>query len=180
MAELTVDRTYGTALFEAAGDLGIKEELLEEVAALLNILETETDLADFIKYPAIAGKDKKDVLSTVFEGKINDVLLNFMYVLVDKGRTTHLQDILKMYQKMYNEEAGFTNGTVYSVIPLGEERMKELEDEVGKLLRTNVKLSNELDPKLIGGVKILAEGKLIDLSIRKKFDDLENQMHLGR
>lgn len=180
MAELTVDRTYGAALFEAAADLGIKDEILEESTALLELLENETDLRDFIRYPAIPGSEKKEVLKTIFEGKINEVLINFMNVLVDKGRTMHLEGILKMYQKLFNEEAGFTNGTVYSVIPLGEERIKGLEEEVGKLLRTNVKLSNELDPKLIGGVKILAEGKLIDLSIRKKFDDLENQMHLGR
>ena len=45
-------------------------------------------------------------------------------------------------------------------------------------MKTKVKLVNELDPKLIGGVKILAEGKMIDLSIRKKFDDLESQMNL--
>ena len=29
MAELTVDRTYGTALFEAAADLYKKEQILE-------------------------------------------------------------------------------------------------------------------------------------------------------
>ena len=56
--------------------------------------------------------------------------------------------------------------------------MSELEEEVSKLLRKKVRLANELDPKLIGGIKILAEGKLLDLSIRKRFDDLESQIML--
>lgn len=179
MAELTIDRTYGTALFEAAADLGQKEEILEEIIGLLDILENEPDFKAFINYPSIAAKDKKEVIDKVFEGKISETLLNFLYVLVDKGRTVHLEGILKMYKKLINEEAGFTNGTVYSVVPLGEEKVTELEEEVSKLLRTKVRLTNELDPKLIGGIKILAEGKLIDLSIRKKFDDLESQMNLN-
>lgn len=178
MAELTVDRTYGTALFEAAADLGKKEQILEESNGLLELLESDPELGRFISHPSIANKDKKEVLSNIFEGRISEELLNFLYVIVDKGRTVHLEGILKMYKKLINEEAGFASGTVYSVVPLGEERISQLESEVGALLKTKVKLVNELDPKLIGGVKILAEGKMIDLSIRKKFDDLESQMNL--
>lgn len=178
MAELTIDRTYGRALFEAAADLGVKDEILEESIGLLEILEKEPELKEFINYPSISVREKKEVLCNIFEGKISEGFLNFLCVLVDKGRTVHLEGILKMYAKLINEEAGFTNGTVYSVVPLGEERIAELEEEIGKLLRVKVRLTNELDPKLIGGVKILAEGKLIDLSIRKKFDELESQMNL--
>lgn len=44
MAELTVDRTYGTALFEAAADLGKKEQILEESNGLLELLESDPEL----------------------------------------------------------------------------------------------------------------------------------------
>lgn len=176
MAELTIDRTYGTALFEAAGDLGKKEEFLEESIALLELLEKDPDLKTFYEYPSITQKEKKDVLESIFAGKISDELLNFLCILIDKGRTTHLEGILKMYRKLIDEEAGFSNGTVYSVIPLSEDRMKELEEQTSKLIGKKVRLTNELDPNLIGGIKVLAEGKLLDLSIRKKFDDLESQI----
>lgn len=180
MAELTVDRTYGTALFEAAGDMGKKDEIMEETQALLDLLQQEEDLKTFISHPSISVSEKKDVIGKIFEGRISDEMLNFLYVLIDKGRTLHLEGILKMYQKLIMEEAGYTNGTVYSVVPLGETRIAELEEEVSKLLRTKVRLTNELDPKLIGGFRILAEGKLLDLSIRKRFDDLESQIQLSQ
>ena len=67
-------------------------------------------------------------------------------------------------------------GTVYSVVDLDDERIKELEEETSGLLKVNVKLKNEIDPKLIGGVKILVDGKMIDASVRKKFDDLSRQI----
>ena len=43
----------------------------------------------------------------------------------------------------------------------------------------NVRLTNEIDPKLIGGVKLLVEGKLIDASVRKRFDDLSSQIRMS-
>ena len=59
---------------------------------------------------------------------------------------------------------------------LTDEHIAELEEETSKLLNVKVKLKNEIDPGLIGGFKILAEGKIIDASIRRKFDDLISQI----
>ena len=77
------------------------------------------------------------------------------------------------------KEEGYSYGTVYSVVPLDKKRIEELEQDVSKLLQMNVRLTNEIDPKLIGGFKILVEGRIIDASIRKKFDDLESQINLN-
>ena len=68
---------------------------------------------------------------------------------------------------------------MYSVVPLDKKRIEELEQDVSKLMQMNVRLTNETDPKLIGGIKILVEGRIIDASIRKKFDDLESQINLN-
>ena len=58
-------------------------------------------------------------------------------------------------------------------------RLAELEKQTSKLLQMNVKLENELDPRLLAGFKILVEGKIIDASYRKKFDELASQMNLS-
>lgn len=172
MAELAIDLTYGAALFDAAQETGKKEQILEEATEVLGILQQEPDLYAFINYPAISAQEKKAVLKNIFGGKICDELLNFMYVLVDKRRTMHFEKMIKVYKKLIDKEEGYSYGTVYSVEPLSDERMKELETEVSKLFASSVRLTNEIDPKLMGGVKILVDGKMIDLSIRKKFDDL--------
>ena len=43
-------------------------------------------------------------------------------------------------------------------------------------MKKKVKLENQLDPKLIGGVKILVDGRIIDASIRKRFQDLGSKI----
>ncbi|MDO4518005.1 MAG: ATP synthase F1 subunit delta, partial [Bacillota bacterium] len=168
MAELTVDMTYGTALFEAAEEVGKKQEILEEASSILDIMNDEPDLAKFLNYPGIGADEKKRVISEAFEGKICDELLNFLFVLVDKRRVSSLRGIIKEYKTLVEKEDGVSYGVVYSVIKLSEDRLSELEEETSKLLQTKVKLENEIDPKLIAGVKILVEGKLIDASYKKR------------
>jgi ATP synthase F1 delta subunit len=179
MAELTIDLTYGTALFEVAVETGKKEEIARDASAVLEVFESEPDLRLFMNYPAISAKEKKEAIAKIFEGQVCEEFLNFLYVLIDKGRAMHFEKIVKVYEKLIQKEEGYSYGTVYSVVKLSEDRIKQLEEETSKLLKENIRLTNEIDPKLIGGVKILVEGRLIDASIRKKFDDLESQIILS-
>ena len=176
MAELTVDLTYGSALFQAAEETGKKDLFLDEACQVLGIFEQEPDFYAFINYPAISAKEKKDVLKRVFEGRICQELLNLLYVLVDKGRTRHFPKIINAYKDMINHEEGYSYGTVYSVEALKPEQIVKFEEQTSELMKKKVKLENQLDPKLIGGVKILVDGRIIDASIRKRFQDLGSKI----
>jgi len=179
MAELAVDLTYGTALVEAAREVGKEDQILEEAQAVVQLIEDEPDLHQFINYPGVSADEKKEVLKNTFEGRICEELLNFLYILVDKRRTMNFGRIVKVYKSLVEREEGVSYGTVYSVVKLSDERMAELEEQTSKLLQMNVKLENELDPSLLAGFKILVEGKIIDASYRKKFDELASQMNLS-
>lgn len=179
MAELTVDMTYGTALFEAAGELGKVDQIRDEAEQVLTVFDEESDLSRFVNYPAISADEKKKVLQSVFGGKICDELLNFLYVLIDKRRIGQFPRIVKVYKDLVDREEGVAYGTVYSAVPLDEKRLGEIEEETSKLIREKVKLTNEIDQNLMAGVKILVEGKVIDASYRKKFDEMASQMNIS-
>ena len=179
MAELAVYLTYGTALVEAARDVGKEEQILEEAQAVVQLIEDEPDLHQFINYPGVSADEKKEVLKNIFEGRICEELLNFLYILVDKRRTMNFGRIIKVYKSLIEKEEGVSYGTVYSVVKLSDERIAELEEQTSKLLQMKVKLENEIDPSLLAGFKVLVEGKIIDASYRKKFDELASQMNLS-
>jgi len=176
MAELTVDLTYGSALYQAAVELGKKDLILEEAFQVLEVFEQDPDFYKFFTYPAISAKEKKEVLTNVFEGRICQELLNLLYVLVDKGRTARYSKIIKAYKDMVDREEGITYGTVYSVEPLKDTQIAKLEEQLTALLQEKTKLTNELDPKLIGGFKILVDGRILDASIRKRLEDLGSKL----
>ena len=98
MAELAVDLTYGTALVEAAREVGKENQILEEAQAVVQLIEDEPDLHQFINYPGVSADEKKEVLKNIFEGRICEELLNFLYILVDKRRTMNFGRIIKVYK----------------------------------------------------------------------------------
>ncbi|MCR5482215.1 MAG: ATP synthase F1 subunit delta [Clostridia bacterium] len=172
MAELAVAMTYGEALFQAASELGKRDLILEEANQVVEILKAEPELQAFINTPVVAPAEKKKVLANIFKDEICEELQNYLFVLVDKGRARYFADTIKVYKELLNAEEGVSYGKIVSVKPLAQERLERFEEETGKLIKTKVKLENETDPRLIGGVKIFIEGKIIDASIRTKLDNL--------
>lgn len=176
MAELAVDLTYGTALIEAARETDQEERILEEGMQIADILKAEPDFRKFISYPGISAEEKKDVIRSIFEGKISTELLHFLYVLVDKRRTGRFESIMKVYKKLLEEEEGVLYGTVLSVVGLDDLQLSEIENETSRLLQRKVCLSNEMDPGLLAGFKIFIDGRIIDASYRKKLEELSMSM----
>ena len=96
--------------------------------------------------------------------------------MIDKGRTREIVRIRKDFINLYDKEKGIAEGKVYSAIALSEEQKAQFEKEMSKLLRKNVKLRNVVDKSLIGGVKIQADGKMIDKSLKADLQQLLEDM----
>ena len=171
-----VDLVYGSALYQAARDVDKVALISEEADGILEILKDEPDFLAFLNSPAIAATEKKEVMSNAFNGKICDELLNFVYILIDKGRTRHFTKIIGTYKGIINKEEGFAYGKILSVGPLSAERLAKFEEETGKLLSLKVKLENFEAPDLIGGVKIFVDGKIIDASVQSRLKDLRSSL----
>ncbi len=178
MAELTVDLTYGTALYHAAVEIDKQREILEEGCFLADLLKAETELNMLLKSPAIAGEQKKSLLRDIFEGKLVPELVNFLCILIDKGRFNHFARIMRVYGRLYDNREGLIKGTIYSVEPLDRQRLDEFEKQTGKLMGGKVFLENRTDASLIGGVKILVNGKIIDTSIRSRLDKMASEIRV--
>lgn len=170
--ELEVAMTYARALYDAAKDLGHVEEVQDEIIALDKIFRQEKDLKYILDNPAFSRAKKKDSMISIFKGRVHDEVLNFLCILIDKNRYAGFHNIVQEYRKIWDEEQGKGFGLIYSVVPLTEEQIRRFEEQAGQLLRKNIKLRNEVDPSLIGGVRLFVEGKIIDASLEKKLQHM--------
>lgn len=174
--ELIIAMTYGKALFDAAVELDKIDEIKEEIDQIDGILKKEKDYVSLLCNPAIPVVKKKAMIRNVFKGRVSEEVLSFLYILIDKDRMFHYHRIVKEYLKLMDEYRGEAYGKIYSTVPLSQEQLEKFETEAGKLLREKVKLRNKIDKSLLGGVKLLIDGKLIDASLRASLNDLDYKL----
>ena len=171
MAESVVSLTYGTALYEAAKDLGKEEEILIEIKQLALLVQAYEDFSEFLNSPAIMPKEKKEAVKKIMQPAFSQEMLNFVYVLIDKGRTSQIKKI-----ELYDKDRGIAEGKVFSVVKLTPDQIQKFETEMSRLLQRNIKLENRVDPSLIGGIKIQVGGKMIDQSYRGDLERLREEL----
>ena len=176
MDALTVDNTYGQALYDAAYERGIVKEIAEEYNAVCKVLADNPQLKRLFLIPMLSVLEKRTVAKNVFEGRLSQEMLNFIYILIDKRRIGSIGEIKSFYEKLIGEAEGLTKGVIYSAVPLDGDRVKAFEKRTGATLGKRVSLDSRIDKSLIGGVKIYVDGKLIDASVKTRLEAMKQRM----
>ena len=174
--ELEVAMTYARALYGAATDNGHTKEIRDEILRIDHIFREETDFMKIMANPAVSVVKKRNMLKKVFEERVHEEVLNFMYILVDKGRFYGLHKMIKFYYDLDDEARGEGYGIVYSVYPLEAGQLSKFEEEVSKLFHKKIHLNNKIEKKLMGGVKLLVEGKILDASVKGRLNKVAQKI----
>jgi len=176
METLTIELTYGQALFDAAKERNMTGVISEEYKAVGEVFSDHPSLKKLFIVPTLSAPVKKAVAKTVFEGRISHEMLNFICILIDKGRVGIWDRIEKQYEKLVLESEGVTKGILYTIVPVDPERLSALEEKAGAALGKNVRLENRIDKSIIGGTVIYVDGKLIDASVRMRLENMKQRI----
>ena len=176
MDSLTVDHTYGQALYDAARDRGKIELIGEEYKAVSKVFADNPLLKKLFLVPTLSAPEKKSVAEKVFSGRISQELLNFICVLIDKRRIGAWENIGRHFEKLVWDAEGRARGILYSAVPLDEDRRKAIEGKTGAAIGKIVKLENRVDKSLIGGVKVYVDGRLIDASVKTRLEAMKQRI----
>ncbi|MDR2487882.1 MAG: ATP synthase F1 subunit delta [Clostridiales Family XIII bacterium] len=176
MENLSVNEVYGSALLDASTQLGRTDEFRETLESLRAVFREIPEFFLLLKTPALSAEQRREVARRALAEKLPPELLNFLFILIDKRRIGQFDGIVNAFARLADRRHGITKGRILSAVPLTEDQHRKFEEETGKLLRMKVALMPEISAELVGGVRIYVEGKLIDASIRRKLDDMKEQL----
>ena len=168
-----VDKRYAEALVNLAFEKNVVDSFQEELLAISEIYENEKALSVFLQNPENTPKTKKIVLTNIFGGKVQEELLHFLLLLVDKSRVENLPGIYHEYVKMINEKRSILNISISAAIPLEQDQIESIGEKFTVLYNAySVKTVLEIDPSLLGGVKVAVNDKLYDGTVKGKLERL--------
>lgn len=173
-------KSYAIALFDLALETNKVEVYQEEVKAISNILKENKEFFDLLTNQFVSKEDKKNMLHNVFFSKIENMILNFLKLLIDKSRFNLSIDIFKEFNSLANDHRNIKEGILYSAISLDDARVKAIEEKVAKKIGKNVELSLVVDASLIGGIKVVIDDLIIDNSIKNRIESLSSDLKTER
>lgn len=174
----SIASSYGLALFEIAKE----EDRLKEFKQDLEFIQEALDQSHlkFFNQKMISQEDRIALLEKCFKENVQPMVLNFLKLLVVKGRMTNLFEIIKEYKELYNSALGIVEGIVFSTSILSEDQIKGIETAVSKKEGKKVLLTSKIDESLIGGIKVVIEDHVYDGSIKNKITSLQSELLKGK
>ncbi len=176
MRDRKVATRYAGALLESAQKAGVLDGVAESFAAVHEVVRENRDLVTFLYSPQVPEAEKKKLLKDVFGGKIEDLLLTFFYLLLDKNRIENLQDIAEAFADLVERERGVLRAGVVTAVPLAEDLEKALREKLAAMTGKTVILAKKIDPAVLGGVCVTMGDKILDGTVRTNLDRLRKQL----
>jgi F-type H+-transporting ATPase subunit O len=180
MAAHGVDGRYACALYSAASKANTLPVIEKEMAALRELLKTDTVLREFVRDPthqrSLKERAMKDVLTKLGH---SDMSKHFLGAIADNGRMGKLELILRTFDKIMSAHRGETLCQVVTAKVLDASMKKQVESALGAFVKPGEKLqvSYRTEASLIGGMQVTIGDKFIDMSIASKIHTYEQVIH---
>ncbi|MBU7556291.1 ATP synthase F1 subunit delta [Weissella paramesenteroides] len=164
----TIAKRYAVALFELTHDQGTDADTLAELTAIRDILVQNPEFTKALLSLRIDEAAKRNMLATLSEGT-SQVVANLIQMTYDYRRIQNLPAIITKYEELVNEAAGVVNAEVQTAVPLSDEQVTRLKEQLVQRYQANeVRLTQIVDKDLLGGVIVKANDQILDGSLATK------------
>jgi F-type H+-transporting ATPase subunit delta len=178
MSEIQVASRYAKSLIDLAQEQNVLEPVKQDIELFIKTVKENPLLRAVLANPIIGLDKKAGILSELFTGKVNQMLLNYFKIVVNKGRSEILYATAKEFINEYNKRKNIVKATVTSAAPLSDKNKKQIEDLVKEVTKGDVVLETKVDPELIGGYILKVGDRQYDASIASSMRKLKKEFNL--
>lgn len=172
-----VARVYSEALLNAAEKRGQAAGILEDLEALVTeVFSHDPAFELFLGSPAVSRERRAGILRTTFEGRADELFVNFLYVLNNHDRLDMLRAIAQAYRNLHDRRAGRIPVEVESAVSLTDEQQERLRQLLRQSLQREPMLHARVNPDLLGGLVVRVGDRVYDASVRARLDLIRNQL----
>ena len=170
-----VDRVYARALFEAAHEQGRLEPVREGLEQVVTAAAEVPELRELLRNPQLDPRARAAALEDVLAGG-DQLLRNFLLVLVDKGRIGQLEVIAEEFERLVAEQEGVLSAELTTAVELSDDDERRLLQQIETASGRKVEATRQVDPGLIGGIVLQVGSHRLDASVRGRLDRLRRAL----
>ena len=166
--------SYAQALLDLAGDNA--DAVGQELGEINQIVADNKTFSAYLADPSIAKPDRAGLLSRIFQGKVSQLLWNFIGVLNLKNRLKDLPGIAAAYKTVLDKKQGNVDVELTTAHALSDDQVMAAKEKISAALKKNAMVKTVVDDAIIGGVIVRVGDKLLDASVRYQLQAMKEQL----
>jgi F-type H+-transporting ATPase subunit delta len=169
-------RGYAEALFHVVRAEGELDRVEDELFRFGKIVDSNYELKQALEDRSIDRAQRVRLLEELLSEKVSPHTLGLLTFIVSQGRARQLPQILEEVSALAAAARSSVVAEVRSAIPLHEDQREELARALAKATGKNIELKVMVDPSVIGGVVAKIGDTVIDGTVRRRMEQLKEQV----
>jgi F-type H+-transporting ATPase subunit delta len=175
MAELaTIARPYAEALFKAAPEADLNG-WVGQVDALAAIAR-DPQMRSLAGNPRVTENQLFEVITGAVKVALAPAVANFLRTILDNGRLAALPLMAEQFQALVHARQGVSEAVVYSAFPVDAGQLADIQGVLEKRFGRKLQPTVQLDPELIGGVRVVVGDEVLDTSVKARLERMKSAL----
>jgi len=143
------------------------------------MLDDVPELDALLSNPESDSRVKSDVLTRVL-GDADELVRNFVRLLVEKGRAGEIRDVAGEFETLVAAGEGVLDVELTTAMSLSDAEFGDIVSRIEQASGRKVQATRHVDPSLIGGLVLQAGLMRLDASVRGRLDRLRLDLASAR
>jgi len=178
MSARSVARRYAAALFDVTRKAGREVRAGEDLAEIARTISGHAELGHVLGSPTVPINVKRTVVSALLDaaGASSDEVRRMMMMLTDRDRLAVLPDLSAAFAERLLEAQNIIRADVASAAPLSAESRTALADALSRATGKTVRMTERVEPALVGGVVARVGTFVYDGSILRQLERIREKL----
>ena len=158
---------YASSLVDALNAEGGIDTVLEarsQIGQVIAYNRGNTQLTDAMHNTAYSPEQRSSLVKQVF-ADCQPALVSVLGLMAERGEFDYLSRVLEAFDSQVAEKLNTTVVDVVTRVPLDDHLREVITSKTSADLGRSVVLNERIDPYMLGGIIMSAEGKSIDASV---------------
>lgn len=167
---------YSKALFLASQQKNVLERVNDDMLLLYNACLEIEEFNKLLENPIVSLSSKRKIIETVFYGKVHEVTLSFLYLILKNNREVFLENITRVFLDLYRKKMGFVSVSLTTAISIDDNLRKKIIEIINVAYKADVEMTESVNKNILGGFKLQIEDKLLDASVSTSLNKFKREL----
>ena len=169
-------KVIATGLFNVADQNDDLDKVRDALRSLNHIVVESGQFRVLIQSKKIKGKLKVEILNSVL-GKLSNPLVNeVVSYLKGSSANNELREISNLFESMYRKKSNTIEVKGVVASKMSDQQIESFKASLDEILGKKTILSIEVDPNLIGGIKLRIDNTFLEASIHNQLQTLRTEL----
>ena len=179
MAETsTIARPYADALFRIASEDQRADAMTQwsSTVADMGAVAADPDMQRVLGDPRVTADQVYGVFVGALGGEPVTLAQNFVRTLIAGDRLGVMPEIATQFAALVDAKQGSAEARITSAFPMDDAEVADLVRALEKKFAIKLKPVVDVDPALIGGVRVVVGDRVLDTSVRSRLDAMKSAL----